>query len=90
MDVRALLERTYHAALRAASPTSLVTTDHLLRQGASDSLHSCLERELATARTAVREPDFDEGVRCALVERGTRPRWSDTDVHQALARRNSP
>ncbi|MFF0224249.1 enoyl-CoA hydratase/isomerase family protein [Streptomyces sp. NPDC004629] len=77
------------AALRAASPASLVTTDWLLRLGADASLRDCLARELATARNVIVEPDFDEGVRCALVERGTRPRWTDADVRHAAARRGS-
>ncbi|MEU1300070.1 enoyl-CoA hydratase/isomerase family protein [Streptomyces shenzhenensis] len=74
------------AALRAASPASLVTTDRLLRLGAGASLRDCLARELATARNAVVAPDFDEGVRCALVERGTRPRWTDAGIRHAAAR----
>ncbi|MFE7032837.1 enoyl-CoA hydratase/isomerase family protein [Streptomyces sp. NPDC057621] len=73
-------------ALRAASPASLVITDRLLRQGTGDTLHACLQRELATARAMVPDSDFDEGVRCALVERGTRPRWRDRDVRQAAVK----
>lgn len=77
------------AALRAACPASLVITDELLRLGSTDPVRACLDRELATARTVVAGHDFDEGVRCALVERGTRPRWTDDDVHQAAGRSGS-
>lgn len=74
------------AALRAASPASLVITDRLLREGTGSTLRSCLRRELAAARATVPGADFDEGVRCALVERGTRPVWRDRDVRQAAAK----
>ncbi|MEU0135820.1 enoyl-CoA hydratase/isomerase family protein [Streptomyces sp. NPDC006296] len=77
------------AALRAACPASLVLTDELLRLGSTDPLRACLDRELATARSVVSGHDFDEGVRCALVERGTVPRWSHTDVLHAAADRNA-
>ncbi|WP_308042331.1 enoyl-CoA hydratase/isomerase family protein [Streptomyces sp. 8L] len=75
-------------ALHAACPASLVVTDELLRLGAGDHLKGCLDRELATAATVIRSHDFDEGVRCALVDRGTLPQWTDGDVLQAAASRS--
>ncbi|MCQ8186747.1 enoyl-CoA hydratase/isomerase family protein [Streptomyces rugosispiralis] len=73
------------AALLSASPSSVVTTDRLLCLGAQSSLSECLARELATARDAIRRPDFDEGVRRAVVERGTTPVWSHATIEDAAA-----
>ena len=66
------------SALRTVCPGSVAMTDRLLRLGARSSLDECLGRELDTVREVITGPDFDEGVRCALVDRGATPTWTDT------------
>ncbi|MEQ3548966.1 enoyl-CoA hydratase/isomerase family protein [Pseudonocardia nematodicida] len=64
------------AALRAVSPSSVSATDELLRHGAGSELAACLARELEVVGEVIGRPDFDEGVRCALVDRGETPTWN--------------
>jgi enoyl-CoA hydratase len=64
------------AALDRASPMSLAVTFGLLRAGAGSSLEDCLARELDLACRTAREPDFHEGVRAALIDKGRKPTWS--------------
>ena len=68
--------RDAEAALRAASPLSLVTAQRLLRLGRERSLRECLDAELAAAMELVRQPDFAEGVRASLVDKDRQPVWS--------------
>ena len=62
--------------LRKRSPTSLKLTLKLLRLGReSASLIECLEREFAAGTEILRQHDFYEGVRAALVDKDRNPRW---------------
>ncbi|NLU62394.1 enoyl-CoA hydratase/isomerase family protein [Rhodococcus sp. HNM0563] len=74
-------ERT-HAALRAASPTSVRATVELLRRGAESTLEECLARELEVAVRISAVPDFVEGVRAVLVDKDRSPRWSPPRVEE--------
>lgn len=86
-DVRAILARlaaddsAFAAAAREAvsarSPTSLAVTLRLLRFGrAAPRLETCLAREYRAACRTLREPDFYEGVRAAVIDKDRRPAWS--------------
>ncbi|MCC7320960.1 MAG: enoyl-CoA hydratase/isomerase family protein [Rubellimicrobium sp.] len=69
-------ERTL-ATLRARSPSSLVLTLHLLREGArAPDLESCLERDLAADALILTRADFHEGIRAQVIDRDRNPRWS--------------
>ncbi|UXT52010.1 enoyl-CoA hydratase/isomerase family protein [Agrobacterium tumefaciens] len=62
--------------LNRRSPTSLKLTLKLLRLGReSASLIECLEREFAAGTEILRQHDFYEGVRAALVDKDRNPRW---------------
>ncbi|CUX45113.1 MULTISPECIES: enoyl-CoA hydratase/isomerase family protein [Rhizobium/Agrobacterium group] len=62
--------------LQKRSPTSLKLTLKLLRLGReSASLIECLEREFAAGTEILRQHDFYEGVRAALVDKDRNPRW---------------
>ncbi len=62
--------------LQKRSPTSLKLTLRLLRLGReSASLIECLEREFAAGTEILRQHDFYEGVRAALVDKDRNPRW---------------
>lgn len=64
------------AALRKASPRSLLKTMILLRSGKHLSLSECLQREFEAAQRALRHPDLVEGVRAMLVDKDYRPNWA--------------
>ena len=59
------------------SPTSLKVTLRLLQEaGISDGLKICLQREYDAALTCIRNHDFVEGVRAAVVDKDRTPHWS--------------
>ncbi len=58
------------------SPTSLKLTLRLLRAGRkSSSLVECLEREFTVASELLRNRDFYEGVRAAVIDKDRNPQW---------------
>jgi enoyl-CoA hydratase/carnithine racemase len=64
------------------SPTSLCVSLELIRRGAEATLDDCLAMELALTRVVVhRHPDFREGVRAVLVDKGNPPAtWQPATV----------
>ena len=83
------------AALRAASPTSLLWTFEIIRAGAHRTLEQCQRAELALTRLATRHPDFAEGVRAMVVDKDRQPRWSparleDVDIDAIAALLRTP
>jgi enoyl-CoA hydratase len=73
--------------LRAVSPSALCWTLEALRRGADMTLPQCLDAELALTRTAMRHPDFAEGVRAMVVDKDRNANWQPAlieDVDPAL------
>ncbi len=69
--------------LRRMSPTSLCASLELIRRGAKATLDQCLEMELALGRNVVhRHPDFREGVRSVLVDKGAVPTWMPATIEE--------
>ena len=64
------------AELQARSPTSLKVTLRALRNARErDDLAFCLKQEYRIAARAIREHDFVEGVRAAVIDKDRSPRW---------------
>lgn len=73
-------------ALSARSPKSLKVTLRLLREGAiSESLFDCLDRELFACKQILKEPDFYEGVRAAVIDKDRNPRWRPETIGDVTA-----
>jgi enoyl-CoA hydratase len=66
--------------LRAVSPSALCWTLEALRRGADLTLPQCQAAELALTRTAMRHPDFAEGVRAMVVDKDRSPRWQPARI----------
>lgn len=64
------------ATLRGVSPSAILWTFRIVRDGARHTLPQCLAAELALTRYATRHPDFLEGVRAMVVDKDRAPRWS--------------
>ena len=66
--------------LRTVSPSALCWTLEALRRGADMTLPQCLDAELALTRTAMRHPDFAEGVRAMVVDKDRKPNWQPARI----------
>ncbi len=74
--------------LRTMSPSSLVWSLRLLRQGAERTLADCLRAELRATRTVTAGHEFIEGVRAMVVDKDRAPSWQPArieDVDRAAA-----
>jgi enoyl-CoA hydratase len=64
------------------SPTSLKITLRALREARGlAALEPCLEQEYRLAMACMKNPDFREGVRAALVDKDRNPAWSPAALH---------
>ncbi|MGF1660415.1 MAG: enoyl-CoA hydratase/isomerase family protein [Rubrimonas sp.] len=68
--------RAQLAELAQKSPTSLRLTFREMRDGRLLSFRDCMRLEYALARFCLTRPDFYEGTRAAVIDKGSRPVWS--------------
>jgi enoyl-CoA hydratase/carnithine racemase len=63
------------ATLRARSPTSLHVTFLAITTGSTMSMDDCMKMEFRILNRMLESHDLYEGIRAALVEKGSVPRW---------------
>lgn len=66
--------RPIEQAMRSLSPSAMSQTLELLATPLP-TVGESLQRELVTALAMIHRPDFMEGVRCVLVDKGDTPAW---------------
>ena len=64
-----------HAALLERSPTACALTLMLLRLNQDAPMEQAFERDLQAAYFMIRQPDYIEGIRARLLEKGSDPVW---------------
>lgn len=42
----------------------------------------CFVNDFAISQRFMQNPDFFEGVRCTLLEKGAKPKWSHKSIHE--------
>ena len=68
--------------LRRLSPSSIMWTFAIVREGARRTLPQCLAAELALTRAVTRHPDFAEGVRAMIVDKDRSPSWRPASIEE--------
>ncbi|MCX7305272.1 MAG: enoyl-CoA hydratase/isomerase family protein [Hyphomicrobiales bacterium] len=63
------------ATMKTRSPTSLHVTFRALSAGSTMSMAECMKMEFRILNRMLESHDLYEGIRSALVERGSTPRW---------------
>ena len=63
------------ATILTKSPTSLAVTFRALKGGLTMSMDDCMRTEFRIVNRMMQGHDFYEGVRCALIDKGDKPRW---------------
>lgn len=89
LDIVASLEQTSEtddfaaetlATLRARSPTSLHVTFRAITAGSIMSMDECMRMEFRIVNRMLESHDLYEGIRAALVEKGSQPRWKPARI----------
>jgi enoyl-CoA hydratase len=63
-------------ALKQVCPTSIELVCRMIRKAKSMTLKECFIQDFMVIEHMVVSPDFKEGVRCVLKEKGVIPKWS--------------
>jgi enoyl-CoA hydratase len=62
-------------AMREKSPTSLEVAYRAITSGSSLSMDECMRMEFRIVNRMLRGHDFYEGIRAAIIDKGSRPQW---------------
>jgi enoyl-CoA hydratase/carnithine racemase len=76
-------------ALRAKSPTSLAVAFRQIRAGQTLGMDECMRMEFRIVNRMLHGHDFYEGIRAAIIEKGSPPRWDPqtlADVSEAAVK----
>lgn len=68
------------AVMRTKSPTSLLVTFRAITRGSTLSMDECMRMEFRILNRMMRGHDFYEGVRAALVDKGSTPHWKPEKI----------
>ncbi|MFT3741767.1 MAG: enoyl-CoA hydratase/isomerase family protein [Gammaproteobacteria bacterium] len=72
--------------LQTRSPTSLKVTYEQLKRGAHLDFAACMQMEYTLCQHFLRQPDFYEGIRAAVVDKDRTPRWQPAELAQITSR----
>lgn len=70
------------ATLHTKSPTSLHVTYHEITHGLSHSMEECMKMEFRVVNRMLAGHDFYEGIRAAIIDKGSKPQWKPGSVKQ--------
>lgn len=73
------------ATMRSRSPTSLHVTFRAISAGSVMSMPECMKMEFRILNRMLESHDLFEGIRCALVEKGSPPRWQPARIEDVRA-----
>ncbi len=73
------------AELRKRSPVALAITDRHIRSARQLDLRETLLQDYRVATRCLEQPDFEEGVRAALIDKDGRPRWQHARAEDVTA-----
>ncbi len=63
------------ATIRSRSPTSLHVTFRAITAGSTMSMEECMKMEFRILNRMLQSHDLYEGIRAALIDKGSVPRW---------------
>lgn len=73
------------SAIRAKSPTSLKIALAQMRRGPAMDFAECMRTEFRIVSRVMREHDFYEGVRAAIIDKDQAPRWQPSALEAVTA-----
>ena len=73
------------ASIRTKSPTSLKIALAQMRRGPAMDFAECMRTELRIVSRVMREHDFYEGVRAAIIDKDQAPRWQPSALEAVTA-----
>jgi enoyl-CoA hydratase/carnithine racemase len=64
------------------SPFSVALIHKLITISKNRSLKECFIQDYYLMQKMVVDPNFAEGVRCVLIEKGAKPKWSHSHIYE--------